>query len=139
MSKRELKNKISELEVDISRLSNEILEIRDELYVYQNDLRSARAIINQTAQLYSRPIPRVSPLRIPSRASRVNTPQSNPLSFNDVITPIESKYNRHLCKFNQRIANSIKHTRSYNHNLSLTQNVDCDLEETVETHRLFRE
>ena len=139
MSKRELIKKVSELEADISRLSNEVLEIRDELYVYQNDLRSARAIINQTAQLYSCPTPRVSPLHIPTRTSNLNTPRFNPHSFNDVITPIESKYHRHLLNFNKRIADSLKFCRSYNHNLSLTQNVDCDIEEAEETHRLFQE
>lgn len=139
MSKRELIKKVSELESDIARLSNEVLEIRDELYIYQNDLRSARAIINLTAQQYSRPTPQVSPRRIPTRTSRHNTPRFNPLSFNDVITPIESKYHRHLNKFNQRIADSIKFSRSYNPNLSLTQNLDCDLEEAEESHRLFQE
>ena len=55
-----------------------------------------------------------------------------------IIIPIQEKSNCRLRKFRKRMIES-DHCRRYNPNLTLSQNVDCDHEEAIETVELFFE
>ena len=62
----------------------------------------------------------------------------NIISYDPIIIPIQAKYNRRLCKFRKRMIESY-HCCGYNPKLILSQDVDCDHEEAIETVELFFE
>ena len=72
-------------------------------------------------------------MSVDTRNSNLNT-----ISYHSIIIPIEAKYNRRLRKFRRRMIDS-DHCRRYNPNLTLSQNVDCNHEEAIETVELFFE
>ena len=138
--------RIIHLESEVSRILHEMNIILSELLVAQNELISARTIINHSVAIYNRPskvsafLPLAEKLCNDDRSMHFNTRNSilNTISYDSIIIPIEAKYNRRLRKFRRRMIES-DHCRRYNPNLTLTQNVDCDHEEAIETFELFFE
>ena len=77
-------------------------------------------------------------IRKPNISHMYTLPRLNPTSYRNIIAPLSIKINRHKQLSERRLHHSAI-GRQYNHNLTLTKNVDCDFEESREILELFHE